>query len=151
MQMTTDIDNGVTLSLMTDESDERITITLRDTDQGVEQRVTTRNSAGAERTVIDKLDRATPPLDMMIASLASLYRPFLTSAQSTFNKVRLERLKREGRPITMRSMCMCGEHTGEEYEGQEFTGGIVGVPTHAPEPDEDEVDTEFLNSLWGDE
>jgi hypothetical protein len=43
MQMTTDIDNGVTLSLMTDESDERITITLRDTDQGVEQRVTTRN------------------------------------------------------------------------------------------------------------
>jgi hypothetical protein len=156
-EMTTNRDGTpITLRLYGDETSEEILTTILDTAQGTEIRTTITHATGETHVVQDKVDRATPPLELMMTALQNLFMPFATNSQAVLNEMRYKRLVREGKPITVQNMCMDGHHTGEQFADKPFHGGIVGVPeVDAGElmraSDVSDVSDDFLNRLWGDE
>lgn len=153
-EMHTERDGGpITLRLYGDETMEEIKTTIRDTAQGVEVRTEITTPEGHSRVIQDKVDRATPPLHLMMTILQDLFLPFATNTQATLNEARYKRLQNEGLPITVQNMCMDGHHTGDEFKDVPFGGGIVGVPEVPQEQMQQgsAVSDDFLNSLWGDD
>jgi hypothetical protein len=129
MQITfTDEDGVMTFEMNAEDTRTSARTTLQDTEQGVDIRTVLTDAEGNERTVVDKLDRRTAPLNLMMGAWEEYSQAFLHNAQAAFNKSRYERLQREGKPITMQTMCMDGAHTSDEYANIPFRGGIVGVP-----------------------
>jgi hypothetical protein len=152
-EMHNDKTGPIVLRLSADDTREQITTTITDTAAGVELRTEIVTAAGEHSVVSDQIDRATPPLRLMLAALQELFLPFATNTQAALNDARYRRLKAEGKPLTVQAMCMDGHHTGPEFADIPFKGGIVGVP----EADEDtalrdpEVSDDFLARLWGDD
>lgn len=150
----------VHLRLYNDISPEEVHSILQDTEQGMEVRTKATDHNGRNFVLTDKTDRGTPPMLLLLNVISSLDQSFKTNAQAIMNRARLRRLIREGRPVTVQNMCMCGEHTGPEFDVP-FQGGIVGIPTYEPEAvvgddtdpnnpahEESEVSDDFLNTLW---
>lgn len=151
-EMHTNHDGGpITLRLYSDETQEEILTTILDTAQGVEVKTTITTAEGETRVVQDKVDRGTPPLDLMMTALQNLFLSFSTNSQAVLNEARYQRLRREGLPITVQNMCMDGYHMGPEFADKLFQGGIVGVPEVEEQDQGSAVDDEFLSRLWGDD
>lgn len=167
MRLTFSEENGVMrFELGGDQSRIGAITTLRDTANGVEVRTILRDADGTERTLVDMVDRGTPPLTLMLDVWGQFERSFIANVQGAFNKSRYDRLKEEGKPINQQTMCMCGQHTDDKYAEMPFGGGIVGVPdapvetgpTGLPEPtqsamtqeDQDKVRA-LLDWMPGDE
>jgi hypothetical protein len=125
-----DSDGVMTFHLTTTDGPQGALTTLTDTAHGVEVKTTLTDSQGGSKVIVDKVDRATPPLHQMLEAWDTFSHSLLHNAQAAFNRARYERLKREGTPITLQTMCMDGQHTGPEYADVPFNGGIVGVPEH---------------------
>lgn len=146
--------DALELSLSGDMTGGTIRSTILDTYNGTDVRTVVTLPDGTEQVLTDKVDRGTPPLQLMASLMNSLFEAFAVNGQATLNKIRYERLVRDGKPITMQNMCMDGAHTGPEYADKPFQGGIVGVPT-VPDAEEqssnEAVSNDFLNSLWGDD
>lgn len=153
-----DAEGAVHLRLYSDATPEQVHTMLRDTEAGFEVRTIVTDTQGKEHVLSDKTDRATPPMVVLMNAIASFDQSFSTNAQAVLNRQRLARLVKEARPVTVQNMCMCGHHKGDEFDVP-FEGGIVGIPTYTPEPDEtqhdvdatSDVSDDFLSSIWGED
>lgn len=149
-------DNGImTFNLKGTETQAEVAITLQDTDHGVDTRTIITHEDGRVEVMSDKTDRGTPPLQLMLEAFQTIQHTFLHNAQAAFNKSRYERLKAEGKPINMQTMCMDGMHTDDKWAEVPFSGGIVGVPEHhendpAPAVQEPELPTTLSSQLMSD-
>jgi hypothetical protein len=122
-------DNGImTFDLTATDNVSGARTTLQDTEHGVEVKTVVRDVEGAETVVVDKVDRAAPPLSLMVAVWEEYVHAYLHNAQAAFNRARYNRLQAEGKPITVQSMCMCGQHLAPEFADIPFRGGIAGLP-----------------------
>lgn len=148
------VQDGIELRMYAENTRAEVRTILRDTDHGFEWTTTVTDAEGNARVVTDKVDRATPPLHLMGRALNSMVEPFLIATQAALNKARYERLVRDGKPITMQTMCMDGMHTGPAFADVPFQGGIQGVPsvaTDVPKVEDDAVSDELLAQLWGED
>lgn len=151
-------DDTVTVRLYNNETPEAVVSTFKDTANGFEVKTVGYTAAGEQVVLTDKTDRGTPPLNIVMNNMTSLYNSLIANAQAHLNRQRLKRLVTEGHPITQKNMCMDGLHTGDEFDVP-FQGGIVGIPTYSPDPDEteaavreeSEVNDDFLRAMWGPE
>jgi hypothetical protein len=125
-----DDENGLYFELGSDQGPQGVRTRFSDTDQGVELKTILTDSEGNEHTLTDTVDRATAPLEILLDLVQQYRTAFQNNVAAAANRARYERLKREGTPINMATMCLCGHHTGPEFEKIPFQGGIVGVPDH---------------------
>ncbi len=158
MELNVETDH-IVMRLYSDDSADSIVATIRDTENGMDVRTVAMDTQGGEHLLTDKTDRGTPPLNIVLNMANSLFGSWITSVQAALNRQRLNRLVREAKPITVRSMCMDGKHMTAEFDEMPFQGGIVGIPTYTPDEvgHEDvatealDIPDELLRSIWGDD